>query len=178
MKLKSLIQHVAILITTVLAMLPGNNFNILAGDNLQVSSFARTEHRYSEGHAANLVSVPFAVYQVGDDKAVTNLKKENVAVFLDGIQKDILDFSTPDRPLAVALLVEYSKLGTSLGDNKSLGFGAASLAVVEPAGSLLTQLITSPNDYASVVAFDVRPTPMTDLTNDTQRIVDAINLLM
>ena len=47
-----------------------------------------------------------------------------VAVFIDNVQKNITDFSAPDRPLAIAFLVEYSKLGTSLGDNRNLGFGA------------------------------------------------------
>src|SRR5690606_27148002 len=38
--------------------------------------------------------------------------------------------------------------------------------------------IKPPDDYASVVAFDIRPTPITDFTNDPGRIRDTINLLL
>ena len=42
----------------------------------------------------------------------------------------------------------------------------------------MTQFIKPPDDYASVIAFDIRPTPITDFTNDPQRINQTINLLL
>lgn len=42
----------------------------------------------------------------------------------------------------------------------------------------LTRFIQPPNDYASVVAFDMRPTPLTDFTNDPARINQVIGLLL
>src|SRR5687767_15892054 len=35
-----------------------------------------------------------------------------------------------------------------------------------------------PDDYATVVAFDIRPTPLTDFTNDPGRLSAVINLLL
>jgi VWFA-related protein len=49
---------------------------------------------------------------------------------------------------------------------------------VRPVASFLTQFIKPPNDYASVIAFDLRPTPITDITNEPERIRDTINLLL
>jgi Ca-activated chloride channel family protein len=42
----------------------------------------------------------------------------------------------------------------------------------------LTQFIKPPDDYVTVVAFDIRPTPLTDFTNDPTRIGAVINLLL
>jgi len=126
----------------------------------------------------NLVHVDFVVYKKGDAQVITDLKKNNFGVFLDGVQKEITNFLTPDRPVTVALLVEYSKLGAPMDDSNSPGLGGVTLSVVKPAGVLLAQLIKLPDDYASVVAFDMRPTPMTDLTNDPKRINEAVNLLL
>jgi VWFA-related protein len=42
----------------------------------------------------------------------------------------------------------------------------------------LSQFIKPPDDYVSVVAFDIRPTPLTDFTNDPGRIQHVISLLL
>jgi len=42
----------------------------------------------------------------------------------------------------------------------------------------LSQFIKPPDDFVSVVAFDMRPTPLTDFTNDPRRINQVINLLL
>ncbi len=42
----------------------------------------------------------------------------------------------------------------------------------------LSQFIKPPDDYVSVVAYDIRPTPLTDFTNDPRRINEVINLLL
>jgi VWFA-related protein len=42
----------------------------------------------------------------------------------------------------------------------------------------LSQFIKPPDDYVSVVAFDIRPTPITDFTNDPSRLNAVINLLL
>ena len=50
--------------------------------------------------------------------------------------------------------------------------------VIRPAAIFLSQFIKPPDDYASVIAFDMRPTPLTDFTNDPRRINEVINLLL
>jgi VWFA-related protein len=42
----------------------------------------------------------------------------------------------------------------------------------------LSKFIKPPNDYASVIAFDIRPTPITDFTNDPNRIRQTIDILL
>src|SRR5690606_30012239 len=49
---------------------------------------------------------------------------------------------------------------------------------IRPVAHFLTRFIKPPDDYASVIAFDIRPTPITDFTNDPQRINATINLLL
>jgi len=49
---------------------------------------------------------------------------------------------------------------------------------IRPVAQFLTRFIKPPDDYASVIAFDIRPTPITDFTNDPQRINATINLLL
>src|SRR6202008_859691 len=49
--------------------------------------------------------------------------------------------------------------------------------VIRPTAMFLSQFI-KPMDYVSVIAFDMRPTPLTDFTNDPNRIQQVISLLL
>jgi VWFA-related protein len=125
----------------------------------------------------NLVSVDAVVYQKKSGQIVTGLKRDNFAVFVDGVKKDITNFSTPEAPITLTLVVEYSKLGEMLGYYASNGMEAGQMEVIRPTAMFLTQFI-KPTDYVSVIAFDMRPTPLTDFTNDPARIQAVINLLL
>src|SRR3712207_3283389 len=98
------------------------------------------------------------------------LKKENFAIFEDGIQRDVTNFSTPEAPITVAVVMEYSKLGQEIGYYGSSGTEAGQLEVLRPMAAFLSQFIKPPDDYVSVIAYDMRPTPLTDFTNDPGRI--------
>src|SRR4029077_8007036 len=50
--------------------------------------------------------------------------------------------------------------------------------VIRPVAMFLTQFVKPPDDYVSVVAFDMRPTTLTDFTNDPTRISQVISLLL
>jgi VWFA-related protein len=50
--------------------------------------------------------------------------------------------------------------------------------VLRPAALFLSRFVRPPDDYVSVIAYDMRPTPLTDFTNDPQRINQVINLLL
>ena len=125
-----------------------------------------------------VVNVDAVVYHKKSGQIITGLKKENFAVFEDGVQKEITNFSTPEAPITVSLVIEYSKLGEQLGYYGSGGFERGTREVIMPAALFLTQFIKPPDDFASVVAFDMRPTPLTDFTNDPRRINAVINLLL
>jgi VWFA-related protein len=128
--------------------------------------------------ASNIVQVEAVVYNKKSGQIVMGLKKENFAIFEDGIQRDLTNFSTPDAPITVAVVLEYSKLGQAIGYYGSGGYEAGQLEVLRPMASFLTQFIKPPDDYVSVIAYDMRPTPLTDFTNDPGRINQVINLLL
>ncbi len=124
-----------------------------------------------------LVNVDAVVYQKKSGQIITGLKKANFAIFEDGVQKDITNFSTPEAPITVGMLIEYSKLTEQLGYYGSGGQEPGQYEVVRPAATFLTQFVRPPNDYVSVIAFDIRPTPLTDFTNDPARIQQVIQIL-
>ncbi len=128
--------------------------------------------------ASNIVQVEAVVYNKKSGQIVMGLKKENFAIFEDGIQRDVTNFSTPDAPITVAVVMEYSKLGQDIGYMGSGGQEAGQLEVLRPMATFLSQFIKPPDDYVSVIAYDMRPTPLTDFTNDPGRINQVINLLL
>ncbi len=124
------------------------------------------------------MQVEAVVYNKKSGQIVMGLKKENFAIFEDGIQRDVTNFSTPDAPITVAVVMEYSKLGQEIGYYGSSGTEAGQLEVLRPMAAFLSQFIKPPDDYVSVIAYDMRPTPLTDFTNDPGRINQVINLLL
>jgi VWFA-related protein len=122
-----------------------------------------------------LVNIEAVVYHKKTGVAQAGLKKENFAIFEDGVQKEISNFATPEAPITVAMLVEYSKLTETYGGD---GWDPGKYEVLRPLAMFLTQFIKPPDDYASVIAFDIRPTPITDFTNDPQRLRHVIDLLL
>lgn len=125
----------------------------------------------------NLVNVDATVYNKKSRQTVPGLTKDNFAIFEDGVKKEITNFATPEAPITVTLVVEFSKLSSYLGRAVGGRFDPGKFEVVRPAAVFLQQFLKPPDDYASVIAFDIRPTPLTDFTNDPRRLNDVINLL-
>jgi Ca-activated chloride channel family protein len=127
---------------------------------------------------SNIVNVDAVVYNKKTGQIITGLKKENFAIFEDGVKQNISNFATPEAPITVTLVVEYSKWTELFGRAQSGGWEPGTYEVIKPVASFLTRFIKPPNDYASVIAFDIRPTPITDFTNDPARINATINVLL
>src|SRR3989442_398701 len=127
--------------------------------------------------STNIVNVDAVVYNKKTGQPQISLKKDNFAIFVDGVKKDIVNFSTPEAPITVTLVVEYSKLGQILGYYGSSGMENGQNEVIRPTAIFLSQFI-KPEDYVSVIAYDMRPTPLTDFTNNPQRIQQVIVLLL
>ncbi len=125
----------------------------------------------------NLVNVDAVVYNKKTGQPALNLKKDNFAIFVDGVKKEITNFATPEAPITLTLVVEYSKLAEVLGYYGSNGMERGQNEVIRPTAMFLSQFIT-PQDYVSVIAYDMRPTPLTDFTNNPQRIQQVISLLL
>lgn len=128
--------------------------------------------------STNVVNVDAVVYHKKTGQIVTGLTKANFALFADGTQQTITNFSTPEAPITVAMLVEYSKWTEEFGLYGNGGYEPGTYEVIRPAAMFLQQFIKPPDDYVTVVAFDIRPTPLTDFTNDPTRISQVINLLL
>ncbi|HEX2270714.1 MAG TPA: VWA domain-containing protein, partial [Pyrinomonadaceae bacterium] len=128
--------------------------------------------------STQIVNIDAVVYHKKSGQIVTGLKKPNFAVFADGAPQTITNFSTPEAPITVAMVVEYSKWSEYFGYATTRGYEPGSYEVIRPTAMFLSQFIKPPDDYVSVVAFDIRPTPLTDFTNDPSRLQQVISLLL
>ncbi len=125
-----------------------------------------------------VVNVDAVVYHKKSGQIVAGLKKPNFGLLVDGQPTTITNFSTPEAPITVAMVVEFSKWTETFGLYGNGGYEPGTYEVIRPAALFLQQFIKPPDDYATVVAFDIRPTPLTDFTNDPGRIGAVINLLL
>jgi Ca-activated chloride channel family protein len=126
----------------------------------------------------NLVNVDAVVFDKKTKQIVTGLKKENFGVFENGVKQEITSFSMPEAPITVTLVVEYSKWTERFGYLANRGMENGTTEVIRPVAYFLSRFIKPPNDFASVIAFDMRPTPITDFTNDPTRLSQTVDLLL
>jgi VWFA-related protein len=126
----------------------------------------------------NVVNVDAVVYSKKSGQIVTGLKQPNFAIFEDGVQKEITNFSTPEAPITVAMVIEYSKLSAAIGAAGNGSYEPGQYEVIRPMAMFLSQFIKPPDDFVTVIAYDIRPTPITDFTNDPRRIQQVIDLML
>lgn len=126
----------------------------------------------------NIVNVDAVVWDKKTGQILTGLKKENFAIFENGVKQEISQFATPEAPITVTMVIEYSKIAEAIGYYANRGYDAGKLEVIRPAAYFLSKFIKPPDDYASLIAFDLRPTPITDFTNDPNRLRQTIDLLL
>lgn len=126
---------------------------------------------------ANVVSVDAVVINKKTKEIITGLKKENFAIFENGVKQNLSSFATPESPITVSLVVEYSKWTELFGSAAGGIFEPGANEVIKPVAYFLSRFIKPPNDYASVIAFDLRPTPITDFTNDPNRLRSTVDVL-
>jgi VWFA-related protein len=126
----------------------------------------------------NIVSIDAVVVNKKTGQIISGLKKSNFQIYEDGVKQDISNFATPEAPITVALLLEYSKWTEIFGSAAGGYWEPGAYEAIRPVAQFLTRFIKPPDDYASVIAFDIRPTPITDFTNDPNRIRQTIDLLL
>ena len=126
---------------------------------------------------AKIVNVDAVVYNKKTGQIVGGLKKENFAIFENGVKQEIASFAEPESPITVTLVLEYSKWTELFGSAAGGYFEPGANEAIKPIAYFLSRFIKPPNDYASVIAFDLRPTTITDFTNDPRRLNDTVNLL-
>ena len=126
----------------------------------------------------NVVNVDTVVYSKKGGQIITGLKKGNFVIYENGIKQEVSNFATPEAPITVTMVVEYSKWSEIFGSFGNGGFESGKLEVVRPVAYFLSKFIKPPDDYASLIAFDIRPTPITDFTNDPNRLRQTVDLLL
>lgn len=172
----SLPRLVLFLTIIALTLSTAGNLDVFPGASCEPPASIRYPQN-PEKDATNVVNVDFVVFHKNNGEIITGLKKANFAVFLDGVQKDMIDFSTPDRPIMASLIVESRNWGLPIDGKGNLGLEVTSPELLQAAELLLSQLIKSPQDEISVVAADMWPQPLTNLTNDPKRLGGAVDLL-
>jgi Ca-activated chloride channel family protein len=127
--------------------------------------------------SSNIVQIEAVVINKKTKQIMTGLKQQNFQVFEDGVQKDVTNFSTPDSPITVAVVLEFSRIGQFQAYYGSHGDRAGMGEMLDPTFMFLRSVLQSREDYVSVVAYDMRPTPLTDFTNDPSALNRVMNLL-
>ncbi len=122
----------------------------------------------------NVVNVEAVVYNKKTGGLLQGLKKENFEIYEDGVKQEIENFSTPEAPVTMVLLLEYSKLLDKISAN---WFEPGRIEVLRPAYEFVNRFV-QPKDFISIVAYDIRPTPLVDFTDDRNKLAQAVNLLI
>lgn len=128
--------------------------------------------------SSNIVQIEAVVINKKTKQIMTGLKQQNFQVFEDGVQKDVTNFSTPDAPITVSVVLEFSKVGqfqAYYGSGGSDRYGMEEM--LTPTFMFLRNVLQTREDYVSVVAYDMRPTPLTDFTNDPSALNRVMNIL-
>src|SRR5215213_5593898 len=105
--------------------------------------------------SSNIVQIEAVVINKKTKQIMTGLKQENFQVFEDGVQKDVTNFSTPDAPITVAVVLEFSKVGqfqSFYGSGGSDRYGMEEM--LRPTFMFLRNVLQTREDYVSVVAYD------------------------
>jgi VWFA-related protein len=127
--------------------------------------------------STDIVNVEAVVYNKKTGGVIQGLKKEHFEIFEDGIKQEIENFATPEAPVTMVMLLEYSKIIDVLGNPAGGGFEYGRIEILRPAYEFVARFV-QPKDFISIVAFDIRPTPIVDFTDNKQKLLGAIQLLI
>jgi VWFA-related protein len=95
---------------------------------------------------------------------VTGLEKSHFKVFDDNVEQTVTNFSPTDAPLTIVILVEFGETFGYYYDN-----------VVTPAAGFVNSL--RPDDWAALVAYDIRPEILVDFTKNKNQLFDGLRRL-
>src|SRR5438093_3610652 len=92
---------------------------------------------------------------------ISGLEKKHFRVFDDDVEQNVTNFSPADAPLTVVVLAEFSDT-----------FGYYFDDVVGPAAGFINSLRR--DDWAALIAFDIRPEILTDFTKNKAELFDGL----
>ncbi|MGQ9896430.1 MAG: VWA domain-containing protein [Acidobacteriota bacterium] len=115
--------------------------------------------------ATDVVNLEVVVYDKKTGHIFTDLKPANFTILEDGVRQEITNFRAGDSNITLVMVLEYSRV-----------IGPLVFEVLEPAAQFIERFVR-PNDYISIVPFDLRPKVLTDFTNDPTVLRSSIALL-
>src|SRR5499426_650310 len=92
---------------------------------------------------------------------ISGLEKKHFRIFDDDVEQTVTNFSSTEAPLTVVVLAEFSNT-----------FGYYFDDVVGPAAGFINSL--RPDDWAALIAFDIRPEILTDFTKNKNELFDGL----
>lgn len=118
-----------------------------------------------QGQAAISVAVDLVTLQVlvTDPKGnvIMGLKPENYKIYEDNVQQEITHFASVDADITVVMLVEYSRqVSRFIYEVWDAIYGFANTL--------------KPGDWVAVIGYDIRPTILSDFTQDKQKLYDTL----
>ena len=116
---------------------------------------------------ATTVTVPVAVLDP-KGRFIPNIPQNYFRVLEDGVPQQISGFSKGEAPMTVCMLIEFSGLFQAYW---SYGWGETLTAAYGFVDTL------KPEDNIAVVAFDLKPTILSDFTSDRRKTQEALSRL-
>lgn len=113
----------------------------------------------------NVVNTEVVVYNKKTGAIYQNLKKENFTIIEDGVKQEITNFRPVEAPVTMVMVLEYSRVISGIR-----------IEVLQAAGAFL-QYFVKPEDYISIVAYDIRPKVLNDFSNNPSELIGSVNLL-
>src|ERR1043166_6104299 len=92
---------------------------------------------------------------------ISGLEKKHFRVFDDDVEQTVTNFAPADAPLTIVVLAEFSDT-----------FGYYFDDVVGPSAGFINSL--RPDDWAALIAFDIRPEILTDFTKNKNELFDGL----
>jgi VWFA-related protein len=108
----------------------------------------------------DLVNVDVVVTD-NDGNPLSGLTKDQFKVYDDNVLQQVTNFSPTDAPLTIVVLVEFGETFGYFADN-----------AVRPAAGFINSL--RPDDWAALVAYDIRPEILTDFTKNKNDLFNGL----
>lgn len=121
------------------------------------------DDRFALSIDVNLINVDVVVTDRRDNP-ISGLEMEHFRVFVDDEEQTITNFRPSDSGVTVVLLIEFGNTFTYYYDD-----------VVGPAWGFIQSL--RENDWAAIVAYDLRPEILTDFTQNKNDLIAGLNRL-
>jgi len=110
----------------------------------------------------NLVNVDVVVIDKSGNP-IGGMEKKHFKIFDDNVEQTITNFTTVESPLTVVIVVEFTQFGLYISN------------IYQSIGGFVNSL--RENDWAALVAYDIRPTLITDFTKNKNLIFDGLKTL-